>query len=83
MVIIPGLAVRSCTIAPAEALRLVTATLTVVHAERDQISSYAYAAALTSEHGGCLVVLPDAPHSWPVGDSDRFVAFVEDLLRLG
>ncbi len=62
-------------------LASVTATLTVVHAEADQLSTLAYGADLATRFGGHLVVVPDAPHSWPVGDPDRFVGLVDQLMR--
>jgi pimeloyl-ACP methyl ester carboxylesterase len=46
--------------------------LTVVHAERDVVTSHAYAAELAAAGGGRLVVVPAAAHSWPYQDADRF-----------
>lgn len=59
----------------------VGAELTVVHGDMDVISSHAYAAALAADHGGRLVVVPGATHSWPYADGDRFARVVADLLR--
>jgi pimeloyl-ACP methyl ester carboxylesterase len=59
----------------------VAAELTVVHAEDDVITSHAYAAALAADHGGRLVVVPQATHSWPYGDPDRFAETLAGLLR--
>jgi hypothetical protein len=56
------------------------AVLSVVHAERDAITSHAYAAALAADHGGRLVVVPGATHSWPYGDAARFADLVETVL---
>jgi hypothetical protein len=50
----------------------VPADLTVVHAERDAITSHSYAAGLVAEHGGRLIVVPAATHSCPYRDVDRF-----------
>lgn len=58
-------------------LSSVTARLTVVHAERDVITSHGYAAALAAEHGGDLVVVPGAAHSWPYADGYRFAQLVQ------
>lgn len=59
----------------------VSARLTVVHAERDAVTSHAYAARLAIDHGGTLVVVPGATHSWPYADERRFGDLVERLLR--
>jgi pimeloyl-ACP methyl ester carboxylesterase len=59
----------------------VQATLTVVHAERDRITSHAYAARLAAERSARLVVVPGATHSWPYGDPERFADLVEEVLR--
>jgi len=54
----------------------------VVHAERDLITSHAYAARLAAAHNdGRLVVIPGATHSWPHGDEDRFVDLVRSTLE--
>lgn len=56
--------------------------LTVVHAERDVITSHSYAAQLaTGYDAGQLLVLPGATHSWPYGDPDGFVTLLDRLLR--
>jgi pimeloyl-ACP methyl ester carboxylesterase len=57
------------------------AKLTVVHAERDVVTSHAYAAELAAARGGRLVVVPAATHSWPFQDADRFSETVAELLR--
>ncbi|HEX3614196.1 MAG TPA: alpha/beta fold hydrolase [Sporichthyaceae bacterium] len=59
----------------------VAATLTVVHAEIDRITSHAYAARLAAERSARLVVVPGATHSWPYGDAERFADLVEEVLR--
>jgi pimeloyl-ACP methyl ester carboxylesterase len=64
-----------------EQLLPVPAELIVVHAERDLITGHSYAAALAAEHGGRLIVVPGATHSWPFRDEDRFVAVVKQVLQ--
>ena len=59
----------------------VRAELTLVHADTDQLTSHAFAAALAADHGGRLVLAPDAPHSWPIGDHDRFLNLVDELMQ--
>ena len=59
----------------------VSAGLTVVHAERDAVTSHAYAARLAVDHGGHLLVVPGATHSWPYADEARFADVLERLLR--
>jgi pimeloyl-ACP methyl ester carboxylesterase len=58
----------------------VRAELTVVHGDDDAVTSHAYAAALASDLGGRLVVVPGATHSWPYADADRFAATVAGLV---
>ena len=60
-----------------EVLLDVGAQLIVAHAEHDRLTSHAYAARLAYEHGGQLVTIPGASHSWPYDDSDRFRIVVE------
>ena len=55
--------------------------LTVVHADADQLTSHAYAAALAYANGGRLLLAPNAPHSWPTGDPDRFVRLIDELVE--
>jgi pimeloyl-ACP methyl ester carboxylesterase len=63
-----------------DVLPVVSAELTVVHAENDVITSHPYAAGLAADHGGELLVVPNATHSWPYADADRFADTVEALL---
>ena len=63
-----------------EVLPDVGAQLIVAHAEHDRLTSHAYAARLAYEHGGQLVTIPGASHSWPYDDSDRFRIVVESTL---
>ncbi len=64
-----------------EALPAVSAQITIVHGDADRLSLHEYALFLANTSGASLVLLPDAPHSWPVGDPPRFVAFVADLTK--
>lgn len=61
-----------------ELLPAIAASVTVVHAENDVITSHSYAARLAA--AGELVVVPGATHSWPHADADRFADLVESLL---
>jgi len=54
--------------------------VTVVHAERDAITSHAYAARLAADADGDLVVVPGATHSWPYDDAERFAALIDRLI---
>jgi hypothetical protein len=58
----------------------VEAELTVVHTEHDGLTSHSYAARLAADHSGRLVVIPDASHSWPYRDADRFVRVMKMVL---
>ena len=60
-------------------LPAVTAPTTIAHGDADQLSTHNYAAALANQFGASLRLLPDAPHSWPVGDPNRFLTMVRDL----
>jgi hypothetical protein len=62
-------------------LPAVQAQLTVVHGEDDVITSHAYTAALPTDHGSRLVVVPSATHSWPYAGAGRFADTVGGLLR--
>ncbi len=59
----------------------IEADVTVVHAGWDNLSTFGWAARLADLAGGTVWELPDAPHSWPARDVDRFVSLVRDLLR--
>ncbi|MFZ5869553.1 MAG: alpha/beta fold hydrolase [Actinomycetota bacterium] len=73
--------VRSALALPLEeVLPAVRSRLTVVHGGRDLVTSHAYAAALAAAHGGLLVVVPGATHSWPYADERRFADVVSGLL---
>ena len=58
----------------------VTCPVTVVYGENDEVSSHSYAAYLAAEYGGRLIIVPEATHSWPSRDPDRFAALVVGLL---
>jgi len=58
----------------------VSCPVTVVHAERDVITSHAYAARLAAAARGDLVIVPGATHSWPYDDAARFASLIDRLL---
>ncbi len=64
-----------------ERLPDVTAELTVVHCELGTLGSHGFAASLADDHGGRLVIVPGAGHSWPTGDSSGFPGLLKQLLR--
>lgn len=53
--------------------------ITIVHGDADQLSPLPYAIALADRSGARLLIMPDAPHSWPVGDGSRFIELIEEL----
>ena len=57
----------------------VSAELTIVHGDYDQLTTYAYAAALAAEFGGTLRIAPKGPHSWPTGDPEGFLRLVDEF----
>lgn len=61
----------------------VPAEVTIVHPDSDQISPLDYALGLAESTGARFRVMPDAPHSWPIHDADRFVSFVDTLIGSG
>ena len=63
-----------------EVLPDTSAQVTVVHAEHDRLTSHAYASSLACAHGGRLVTIPGASHSWPHQDPERFVDVVQRAL---
>ena len=63
-----------------EVLPHVAAAVTITHADHDRLSAHAYAAELAQLCRARFLVLPNAPHSWPVGDDAGFIALVDDLL---
>ncbi|WP_188893152.1 alpha/beta fold hydrolase [Microlunatus endophyticus] len=54
--------------------------VTVVHGEADQLSPLPFALDVAGRAGARMLIIPDAPHSWPIGDGDRFAALVSDLI---
>ncbi len=62
-----------------DVLPRVNAPTTIVHGDADQLSTHSYAAFLANLCNASLRLLPDAPHSWPVGDPRRFLAMVGEL----
>jgi hypothetical protein len=52
---------------------------TIVHGAADQLSPLEFAALLADRSAGRLLVMPDAPHSWPVRDDVRFLRLVDQL----
>jgi len=61
-------------------LPTVSSELTVIHAEFDPLTSYAYAARLAADHGGRLLVAPAGSHSRPIDDPDGFHRLVAELI---
>jgi pimeloyl-ACP methyl ester carboxylesterase len=58
----------------------VTAELTIVHADYDQLTSYAFAAQLAADFSGTLLVAPSGSHSWPTNDPEGFLRLVNELV---
>ena len=58
----------------------VAAELTIVHADYDQLTSYAFAAQLAASFGGTLLVAPSGSHSWPTNDSEGFLRLINELM---
>ncbi len=83
----PGALLRAVRAVPQlrleDQLPRVRSPITVVHADADRLSPLPFAAALADASGARLIVMPDASHSWPYRDPDRFVALVGALCRDG
>ena len=58
----------------------VSAKLTIVHADYDQLTSYAFAAQLAADFDGTLLVAPNGSHSWPTKDPEGFVRLIDELV---
>jgi pimeloyl-ACP methyl ester carboxylesterase len=58
----------------------VGAAVTIIHAEYDPLTTYAYASWLSETCDAELVVMPGVSHSWPKVDSARFLRFVDELV---
>lgn len=73
--------VRSALVTPVEHdLAGWSGQLTVVHGERDAVTSHAYAARLAATAEGRLLVVPSATHSWPYADAERFARTLAELI---
>jgi hypothetical protein len=73
--------VRSATrVAIEDLLPTIPAPVDVVHAERDLITSHAYAAEVAARACGRFVIVPGGTHSWPHDDGPRFADVVADAL---
>lgn len=57
--------------------------ITVVHGEADQLSPLPFASEVARRAGARMLVMPDAPHSWPIGDGHRFADLVRKLCSSG
>jgi pimeloyl-ACP methyl ester carboxylesterase len=68
------------TVALEDVLPQVHADTTIVHSDSDVISPLDYALELAATNGARFLVMPDAPHSWPIGDPARFIELVDELL---
>lgn len=55
--------------------------VTVVHGEADQLSPLPFAVEVADRAGARMMIMPDAPHSWPFEDGDRFCDLVDDLVN--
>jgi hypothetical protein len=53
--------------------------LTIVQPEWNTLSTAAYAESLALQSNARFIFMPNASHSWPVGDSARFADLVDEL----
>jgi pimeloyl-ACP methyl ester carboxylesterase len=58
----------------------VEAELTIVHADYDQLTTYAFKAQLAADFGGTLLVAPSGSHSWPTEDPEGFLRLIDELV---
>jgi pimeloyl-ACP methyl ester carboxylesterase len=58
----------------------VEAELTIVHADYDQLTTYAFKAQLAADFGGTLLVAPSGSHSWPTNDPEGFLRLIDELV---
>ena len=58
----------------------VSAPVTIIHAECDTLSDHSYAVSLSDGPDRRFLVMTGAPHSWPIGDHDRWIALVDELV---
>jgi pimeloyl-ACP methyl ester carboxylesterase len=63
-----------------DVLPRVSADITIVHGDSDLISPLDFSIMLAETVNCRMLIMPDAPHSWPIADHDRFRAVVADLL---
>jgi pimeloyl-ACP methyl ester carboxylesterase len=72
---------RSAVKLPLEdVLGRVEAELTIVHADYDQLTRYAFKAQLAADFGGTLLVAPSGSHSWPTRDPEGFLRLIDELV---
>jgi pimeloyl-ACP methyl ester carboxylesterase len=71
------------SVALEDVLPEVRADTTIVHCDSDVISPLDYALELATRSSARFLVMPDAPHSWPIGDPARFIELVDELLQRG
>lgn len=57
--------------------------LTIVQPDGNTLSTTSYSEELARSNNGRFVLMPGAAHSWPVGDSTRFVDLVDQLTAGG
>jgi pimeloyl-ACP methyl ester carboxylesterase len=55
--------------------------ITIVQPELNTLSTTEFARSLAEETGARFVLMPHAPHSWPVGDARGFGDLVDELTR--
>ncbi|HEX4445023.1 MAG TPA: hypothetical protein VHZ81_15740 [Galbitalea sp.] len=53
--------------------------LTIVQPDGNALSTTGYSEELARSNHGRFILMPEAAHSWPVGDSARFVDLVDQL----
>lgn len=54
--------------------------VTVLHGAADQLSPLPFAVEVAARAGARMVIMPDAPHSWPIADGNRFAELVAKLV---
>ena len=57
----------------------VESPITIVHGDSDELSPLPFAGDLADRSDASLLIMPDSPHSWPVGDPARFAHLVAQL----
>jgi pimeloyl-ACP methyl ester carboxylesterase len=66
-----------------EVLPQSSASLTIVHAEKDHLGTADWANRLTSDNDGDFMLQTHAPHSWPINDDTGFADVVDSILQKG